>query len=159
MKSEVPFAVEAEAGPRKFHPKTKTPRPENEAARLEALDRYQILDTDPEEGFDGITRLAAQICGVPIAFISFIDRDRQWIKSKLGWEVNETPRDLSLCAHAILKPDMLLVPDLLADPRFAGNPFVISPPRLRFYAAVPLVTEEGFNVGTLSVQDRMPREL
>lgn len=137
----------------------KAPRPENEAARLEALYRYQILDTDPEEGFDGITRLAAQICGAPIATVGFIDRDRHWLKSKVGWEADEIPRDLSLCAHAILQSDLLLVSDLLTDPRFALNPSVIAPPHLRFYAAVPLVTEEGFNIGTLSVQDRFPREL
>ncbi|HZR47817.1 MAG TPA: hypothetical protein VFA47_13995, partial [Candidatus Manganitrophaceae bacterium] len=93
----------------------KAPRPENEAARLEALYRYQILDTDPEEDFDGIARLAAQICEAPIASIGFLDRERQWFKSRIGWASNEIPRDLSFCAHAILQPGLLIVPDLLSD--------------------------------------------
>lgn len=137
----------------------EAPLPNNEAARLNALCQLQILDTPPEKGFDDLTRLAAQICGVPTALISLVDANRQWFKSKVGLEASETPRSVAFCAYAILQPDILIIPDALADERFATNPLVTSPPHIRFYAGVPLVTTEGLALGTLCLIDYVPREL
>lgn len=135
------------------------PLPPNESERLQALRRYLILDTASEAAFDEITQLAAAICEVPISLISFVDRDRQWFKSKLGLEVNETCRDVAFCAHAILQPQPLIVEDTLQDPRFATNPLVVSAPYLRFYAGVPLTTNDGYSLGTLCIADTVPHTL
>lgn len=136
------------------------PLPENEAQRLQALRRYDILDTPPEQAFDDLSMLARLVCDTPTALINLIDDERQWTKSAVGAEVPELPRSLSLCAHAILQPDALMeVPDALADPRFAHNPMVTREGGLRFYAGVPLVTADGHALGSLCVTDVHPRRL
>ncbi len=133
--------------------------PQNEAARLVALRQLAVLDTEPEIAYDGITRLAAHICQTPVALVSLVDEDRQWFKARMGLDASQTPRDVAFCAHAILQPDLFIIPDALADPRFCTNPLVTSHPRIRFYAGAPLVTADGHALGTLCVTDTVPREL
>lgn len=133
--------------------------PPQEAERLEALRQYKILDTPSESVYDDITTIAAFICDVPIALISFVDKERQWFKSKVGLSVNETPRDVSFCSHTILKEQTMVVKDVLDDERFKQNPLVTSPPYIRFYAGVPLLTPNKQPLGTLCVIDRQPRDL
>ncbi len=135
------------------------PTPNSEAARLEALRHYRILDSAPERSFDAIAELASFICESPIALVSLVDRDRQWFKSSVGLGVTETPRDYSFCAHAIVQGSLLVVEDAAADPRFADNPLVTGDPRIRFYAGAPLITPEGHGLGSLCVIDRTPRNL
>jgi GAF domain-containing protein len=135
------------------------PVPANEAARLRTLHAYKILDTKPEERFDELARLAALICGVPISLISLIDTDRQWFKSRFGLNLQETPRAQAFCTHAIMQPEMFVVPDASKDERFAQNPLVTGDPHIRFYAGAPLAARDGHVLGTICVIDREPHTL
>lgn len=136
------------------------PLPLDEARRIQALERLHILDSLPERAFDDIVELASAICSTPIALVSLIDHERQWFKACVGLPVRETHRDQAFCAHAILEPDQLLiVEDAAVDERFAENPLVVGPPFIRFYAGAPIVTQQGFALGTVCVIDTVPRTL
>lgn len=137
----------------------KIPVPHDEPQRLRALEKYNILDTPPEESFNSITILAAHICHTPIALMVLIDRDRQWFKSTVGTKVKETPREFAFCAHTIMHRSLMIVSDALRDKRFVGNPLVAAGPRLRFYAGAPLITPDNRALGTLCVIDTEPRTL
>ena len=125
----------------------KAPIPDNEAQRLAALREYHILDTAAEQAYDDITALAAYLCEVPIAMISLVDESRQWFKSKLGLNQQETPRDVAFCAHAILQTEPLIVRDALKDARFADSALVTRSPHIRFYAGFPAGQPGGLCLG------------
>lgn len=133
--------------------------PENEPKRLAALRALGVLDGPIEERFDRITRLLARLFDVPIAVISLVDSDREWFKSCHGISQREGGRDVSFCGHAILGEDILLVPDARKDPRFADNPQVTGPMKIRFYAGCPLKASDGSRVGALCIKDHRPRQL
>ena len=132
---------------------------QSEENRLLALSAFAVLDTPPEQAFDDLTWLAAQLCEKPMALVSLVDADRQWFKSRRGLDLESTPREQSFCAHALRSPEVLEVPDALLDPRFAKNPLVTGHPHLRFYAGAPLVTADGYIMGTLCVLDTSPGRL
>jgi ribonuclease BN (tRNA processing enzyme)/DNA-binding response OmpR family regulator len=133
--------------------------PEDEETRLASLRQLRVFDTEPEERFDRITRLAAAVFDVPIALVSLVDRDRQWFKSCYGSSAKETSREASFCAHVVYNREMMLVTDALIDPRFADNPLVVNEPRVRFYAGCPLILADGSCVGTLCLIDTRARSL
>lgn len=133
--------------------------PSNEEERLQALINYNILDSESEIFIDDITRMASLVCGVPTALVSLIDRDRQWFKSAVGLNVKETSRDISFCGHAIHGSTLMEVQDATLDDRFSDNPLVLDSPNIRFYAGAPLLTPDGFAIGTLCVIDQIPRKL
>src|SRR5262245_55642461 len=135
------------------------PEPGDEAARLEALREYGILDTPPEPAFDQLTRLAAHVCRAPMALVVFLDEKRQWFKSRVGFELAETPREWSFCGYTVREQDLLVVPDATLDPRFSWIPYVRDAPHIRFYAGTALRSPEGLALGTLCVLDRVPRAL
>ena len=135
----------------------EAPRPDNEDVRLLALEGTGILDTPDERSFDAITRVAADHYDCSVSLVTFVDRHRQWFKACFGWDVKETDRDLSFCAHAILRPAPLIVPDAREDERFRENALVTGSPFIRFYAGVPLTTSDGFSLGTLCIIDDQPR--
>ncbi len=133
--------------------------PKNEKTRLHTLHSLDILDTPAEERFDRLTRLAQRMFETPIALVSLVDENRQWFKSCIGLDVRETPRDISLCGHAILGEDVFMVPDATKDERFADNPLILSGPKLRFYAGCPMKYMDGSKLGTLCIIDTEPRVL
>ena len=133
--------------------------PPNERERVAALYARQLLDTPPEERFDRVSRLAVRSLEVPIAYVAFLDGERQWFKSACGLSIGEVPRQTSLCSQTILSTEPILCPDTLDEPRFADNPNVTGPPGIRFYMGHPLSTPEGHNIGTFCVMDTQPHEL
>src|ERR1041385_4574017 len=132
---------------------------DTEYQRLNALESYHILDTLPEKEYDAITRLASYICKVPISLISFIDLDRQWFKSRIGMDREETLRSDAFCNHTILNDNILEINDTLKSDVFKDNALVQGNPHIRFYAGAPLIDPEGHRLGALCVIDRVPREL
>ena len=137
------------------------PKPANESQRLAALRSLNILDTAPEIAYDEIAELAAQICGCPVGYISFIDDHRRWLKAKYGLrpEIIEAPREAAVCSTTICGTEVLVVPDMTQDPRFGRGPMVVGDPHCRFYCGMPLITDEGYALGALCVMDFEPRQL
>lgn len=135
------------------------PLPSDEAGRIKELKYFQILDTVPEAAFDDFTKIASYICQTPIALITLVDESRQWFKSKVGLDANETSRDMAFCSHAILQDDVFVIPDSLKDERFYDNPLATQAPDIRFYAGAPLTTSSGHKIGTLCVIDDHPRNI
>jgi len=138
---------------------TPAPTPDDEADRLAALRELLLLDTPPEERYDRLARFAAEQLDMPIALLTLVDGQRQWFKSRIGLEAAQTPRDISFCGHAIMKPELFIIEDASADPRFADNPLVTGAPHIRFYAGAPLSAPSGHHIGTLCVIDTVPRKL
>ena len=136
-----------------------TPIPNNEEQRVQALYRYNILDTEEEQNFDDLAQLASYICDVPIAVITLIEKDRVWLKSSIGLNTKQIPRDIGFCAHAINQTDVFLVPNTKNDDRFHNNPLVTGDMHIRFYAGSPLITPDNYVIGSLSIMDKNPREL
>lgn len=135
------------------------PSDREETERLRALAEIEILDTLPEAGFDKLTEAAARLLNMPIALVSLVDANRQWFKSRVGLDAQETPRAVSFCGHAILSDDLFVIPDAQSDDRFKDNPLVTGHPHIRFYAGAPLITSDHYRLGTLCVIDTKPREL
>jgi PAS domain S-box-containing protein len=135
------------------------PVPDGDAERLATLYSYGILDTAPEQGYEDVTALATYFCVTPYATVTFVDKERQWFKSEVGFGRSETGRAESFCTRTILRPETLIVEDTLLDPRFAENPFVVGEPQIRFYAGAPIVAPSGHILGTVCVFDDKPRKL
>ncbi|MGL6068922.1 MAG: GAF domain-containing sensor histidine kinase, partial [Sediminibacterium sp.] len=133
--------------------------PSNEDARLEELNRLQILDSEQEAQFNEIVELASRICKTPMSLITLVDENRQWVKAKVGLDLTESDRNDAFCAHTILGDSVFEVPNALEDERFVNNPFVVNESNIRFYAGIPLVSENGFNLGAICVLDTVPRKL
>lgn len=138
---------------------SKAPVPENEKERLAALQSYDLLDTLHEKVYDDLVKLAAVICGTPIALISLVDEKRQWFKANLGIGASETHRDVAFCAHTLSRSDIMEVRDATEDLRFHDNLLVTGDPKIKFYAGAPLKSSDGLNLGTLCVIDMLPRKL
>ena len=133
--------------------------PLNDSDRLAELYKYELLDTVYEQEFDQIVQLASIVCKVPISLITLVDLDRQWFKAKHGLDVAQTARSVSFCGHAILNDRIFEVKDALNDDRFYDNPLVTGDPNIRYYAGMPLLTQNGYRIGTLCVIDQVPREM
>jgi diguanylate cyclase (GGDEF)-like protein len=136
----------------------RSPELTDEPARLAALQRLAVLDSEPEEPFENVVALVRAVLGVPIAAVSLIDEDRQWFKARIGLEASETPRDISFCTYTIQQREPLVIADASQDPRFAANPLVLGNPGIRSYAGIPLRTTDGYNIGSLCAIDTQPRE-
>jgi GAF domain-containing protein len=134
-------------------------QPWKDSDRFDAIESYGILDTPREDDYDEITKLAAQICDVPISALTFVSNDKQWFKSEIGIGIRETPLEASFCKHAIQHKGPFVVQDAAADSRFSNNPLVVGKPYARFYAGIPLETPEGIPIGALCVLDDKPRVL
>ncbi|HEX5538162.1 MAG TPA: GAF domain-containing protein, partial [Methylophilaceae bacterium] len=132
---------------------------EQESERLRVVASYEALDTPPEDDFDHLTRLAADIFNVPIATITIVDKDRQWFKSSVGLQVTETERCISFCTHTIQHATPFIINNALEDSRFQDNPLVLGPPNIRFYAGIPLINPEGIALGSFCLIDSKPRTL
>ncbi|MEN9388697.1 MAG: hypothetical protein RLZZ255_1673, partial [Cyanobacteriota bacterium] len=137
----------------------QAPIPSNDAARLQELRSYGVLDSPDEPAFDDIGALVRDIAGTPIGIISLVDENRQWFKSCIGLDAKETPRNISFCGHTILQRTPLIINDALDDPRFCDNPLVIQEPHIRFYAGFPLISSNGLALGSLCAVDQQPRQL
>ena len=139
----------------------KAPIPPDEPQRMQTLRDYSILDTPPEAVYDDIAHVCAGVCDTPIALIALIDGTRNWFKARVGVEeeLTESPRDISFCGHAIIGNDIFEVTDAQLDDRFADNPLVASQPLIRYYAGAPLITPDGFKLGTICAIDVRPRRL
>ncbi len=137
----------------------KPMRPPNEDLRVETLNQYQILDTLSEREFDDLTQIASYICQTPVALITLVGGERLWMKSKIGFDLQEIPRDLGFCSHTILSSEPLIVSDFTKDERFHEHPLVKEGPCARFYAGAPLITPNGMRIGSLCVLDFAPREM
>lgn len=137
---------------------TPYPLPVSEGKRLQELAEYHLMDTPAEEDFDRLTHLASCLFDVPIVLVTLLDQDRQFFKSKIGFDVCETSREISFCTHAIMQDDTMVIPDALKDSRFSTNPLVLGKPFIRFYAGKPLKTPSGENIGTVCLIDTKPRQ-
>jgi adenylate cyclase len=137
------------------------PVPGNEAERLAAVHSLNILDTASDVAYDEISELAAQICGCPVAYVSFMDDDRLWLKAKYGLpqDFRQCPREIAFCTTTVCGTDLVIAPDLRQDSRFSQLPFVTQEPHFKFYCGMPLVTDEGYALGTLCVMDFEPHHL
>src|SRR5687767_3392329 len=137
----------------------KAPIPPDEPQRMQTLREYKVLDTAPEAVYDDIAHVCAGVCDTPVALIALIDGTRNWFKARVGVDLSESPRDISFCGHAILGEQIFEITDATMDDRFADNPLVASQPNIRFYAGAPLVTPDGYKLGTICAIDVRPRRL